>query len=143
MKRNLFFYFLMLSANFLFGQNSQTALPAEVNFLHSAEGKKWIRSVNPDGEQIPKSMEDDVFIFYSNGKLQYDELDTKTAQLNIISTKTWSYDKETNSIIWETYSSGGVTKKYKGQIVHIDADRLIISLAEGDNDPKVTVYKTL
>jgi hypothetical protein len=142
MKKKLPGLFVLLLTILSFSLSGYAQDDINLNFLHSPEGKKWLRSINPDGAELGEAIEDDIFIFFSNGDFEYDQASTINPELgHNMKTKAWRYDPQSGFLSWEFILPNGTVKKFKAEINHLDNSRMILNLAEGDNDPDITVLQ--
>lgn len=130
--------FFVVTAGVSYAQNTDI----DVKYLHSGEGKKWKIMIRPDGYHVPTTMEDDVFIFYSNGLFKHDQSGTTTPDIANARTKNWVYNATTNVVTWEYSLPGGITKKWEAELTFIDQERAVINLSENSKEPNIVVLIT-
>ncbi len=136
MKRAVVYLVFILFGTVSYGQNSGI----DIKYVHSEGGKEWKRMYRPDGKQVHESLEDDIFIFYSNGTFKYDHSGTLNNELSNAKTKTWAYDNQTNILTWEFYLSNGSTKKYAAELTYVDDKRVVMNLSEDGKEPHIVVF---
>jgi hypothetical protein len=130
---NIIFIFTVFVAQ---AQNDEV----DIKYLHSAEGKKWIRYTSPDRKPIEKSLHDDVFIFYSNGEFKYDQSETSTPEFANAKTRMWRYNNANNILTMEFYLPNGTTKKYEAQITYIDEKSVVMNLSEDGKENVIEAF---
>jgi hypothetical protein len=138
MKRVFLNIIFVLTGLVCFGQVNNSGI--DINYLHSENGKEWKRFVRVDGHQVAKSLEDDLFIFYSNGNFKYDHAGTVSQDLADAKTKKWSYNNDTNILVWEFYLPNGTIKNYKAELTFLDNNRAVMNLSEDDKEPTIVVF---
>ncbi len=138
MKKGFLCIIAMLFTVISYAQNDEI----DIKWLHSTEGKQWKVMVRPDGYQLPTSMTDDLFIFFSNRQFKYDQSGTPTSELLNARTKTWSYNPMNNVVTWEFYMPNGATRKMDAEVTYIDHERAVLNLSENGQDPNIVVLIT-
>jgi hypothetical protein len=137
MKRLFLNVIFILTGLVGFGQVNNSGI--DIKYIHSENGKEWRRLVRVDGHQVAKSLEDDVFIFYTNGAFKYDHAGTVTHDLSNAKTKNWSYNNDTNILVWEFYLPNGTVKNYKAELTFLDNNKAVMNLSEDNKEPTIVV----
>jgi hypothetical protein len=137
MKRAFLNIIFVLTGLVCFGQVNNSGI--DIKYIHSENGKEWKRQVRVDGHQVAKSLEDDVFIFYSSGAFKYDHAGTVSHDLTNAKTKNWSYNNDTNILVWEFYLPNGSVKNYKAELTFLDDNRAVMNLSEDGKEPTIVV----
>jgi hypothetical protein len=137
MKRPFLNIIFVLTGLVCFGQVNNSGI--DIKYIHSENGKEWKRQVRVDGHQVAKSLEDDVFIFYSSGAFKYDHAGTVSHDLTNAKTKNWSYNNDTNILVWEFYLPNGSVKNYKAELTFLDDNRAVMNLSEDGKEPTIVV----
>lgn len=130
--------FFVVAAGVSYAQNNDI----DIKYLHSGEGKKWHVMKRPDGYHVPTTMEDDFFIFYTNGLFKHDQSGTTTPDIANARTKNWVYNTTNNIVTWEYVLPGGTTKKMEAEITYIDQERAVVNLSENSKEPNIVVLIT-
>jgi hypothetical protein len=109
-----------------YGQNDDI----DIKYLSSEEGKVWKRMNRGDGYKVAESLNDDLYIFYTDGTFKYDHSGTETPELSSGKTNKWSYDKQTNILSWEFRFPSGVVKKYSAELTYLSDNRVVMNSSE-------------
>lgn len=136
MKKIFLYVFFVFSLTLCFGQNPDI----NIKYLHSAGGKQWKIKVRPDGYQFPASMEDDVFIFYSNNQFKYEQSGTVTEKFLNARTSAWSYNTRNNTVTMEFYLPNGSVSRMEAEVTFIDENRAVMNLSEDRKEPNIVVF---
>jgi hypothetical protein len=109
-----------------YGQNDDI----DIKYISSEEGKVWKRMNRVDGYKVAESLNDDLYIFYTDGTFKYDHSGTETPELSNGKTNKWFYDKQTNILSWEFRFPSGVVKNYSARVTYLDDNRVIMNASE-------------
>jgi hypothetical protein len=138
MKKVFLCSYFIIQSIICFGQDDEI----DIKNLHSIEGKQWKRSINPDGKQFPASMEDDIFVFFSDGTFRYDQNGTESKELANIKVDKWIYDSENHILSWNLILPNGTIRKVSCEIMRLSSDKITMNLSEGASESYLIVFRT-
>ncbi len=139
MKKLFLYAFFVLFTAVSYGQGDDPN--TNIKYLHSASGKKWkvMSKDREDSYQLPATMNDDLFIFYSNGQFKYDNAGTPTQGFTSVQTKLWTYNRANRVITWEFYTPSG-TRRMDAELTYIDDGKAVLNVSEDGKDPNIIVF---
>lgn len=131
MKLTILAIIAFLSVNSLFSQT------INLDRLFKEQGKSWKFSIGPDDAAIDPDRLNDVFIFFPNNKMKFENL-----SIGNVDNINWTFDVVTNMLLWNVKLKNNKQIVYQAEIIDLFDNRIVTNLSIDGKEPVILVLVT-